>query len=739
MGAMPLIVLALGAYLTGLLAGFTIPVAVALFVAGAAILAGSILGLARLATMGLLAAAGAFIAYTDRVGDADCVRRALVMDTFLVRLDDAAGPGAYVRGQLARCDARIALAVERGRAAAGSTVLVRGEPLPSARGILVQRATLEVQSSAGVLARWRTAAGDAIDRVFRSDAPLSRALLIADMRGLSPELRDRFATAGMAHILSISGLHVGLIAVALELVLQLCSVNRRRAALLSLSTITLYVAVIGFPAPAVRSAVMLGATIVSRLAQRPTSPWAVLALGAVQPVWAPPIVTDLGYQLSVLGVAALIAASKLTQRFTLSTLPRWGRSLVVAMVATSVATLASAPLVAWTFGRVSVIAPISNLFAAPIIGLAQPMLFLGMVLAPILPVARWVGDAVHPLLAALDSVAAVSASIPNAALTTTPSPWSAVVAGIACTAILVACASRDWTRPALIAAASIAALVWKPLAPSETALVELHMIDIGQGDAIGLRTAHGRWVLFDAGRGWATGDAGRATVIPYIARRGGTLDMFVLSHPHTDHVGGAASVIRALHPARYVDAGFPGSADAYRASLLAARSMHTRWQRAHPGDSVDVDGVMITFLAPDSAWTAALTDPNLASVVTLVRVGDVRILLTGDAEGPEEDWLVEHERDRLPADILKVAHHGSSTSTTPAFLAAVQPRLALVSVGAGNSYGHPNGEILRGIAAAGAQVLRTDRVGSIVARTDGRRLFVDAGGDQWELPPRSTR
>jgi competence protein ComEC len=405
-------------------------------------------------------------------------------------------------------------------------------------------------------------------------------------------------------------------------------------------------------------------------------------------------------------------------------------------VATSIATIASAPLVAWTFGRVSIIAPLSNLVAAPVIGLAQPMLFVGMVLSPATPIARWVADATHPLLAALDGVARYSASIPHAALTVAPSPVGAVLAAVACGALIVACAKRDWVGSACVAALAIALLVWRPLAPSRESLTELHMIDVGQGDAVALRTPHGRWVLFDAGRGWATSDAGRATVIPYVARRGGTLDMFVLSHPHTDHVGGAASVIRSLHPARYVDAGFPGAAEAYRKSLAAARDVRTRWTRVHPGDSVDVDGVMITFLAPDSVWTASLTDPNLASVVTLVRVGDVRILLTGDAEGPEEAWLLEHQRSRLSADVLKVAHHGSSTSTTPEFLDAVRPRVALVSVGAGNTYGHPNANRLRSIAAAGAQVLRTDRLGTIVARTDGHRLVIAAGGDEWELQPR---
>jgi competence protein ComEC len=161
-----------------------------------------------------------------------------------------------------------------------------------------------------------------------------------------------------------------------------------------------------------------------------------------------------------------------------------------------------------------------------------------------------------------------------------------------------------------------------------------------------------------------------------------------------------------------------------------------QWKRAHPGDSVSIDGVTITFLAPDSTWTASLNDPNLASVVTLVRIGDIRILLMGDAERPEEDWLLRHEAPLLRADVLKVGHHGSKTSSSDAFLDAVQPRLALVSVGNGNTYHLPTPAIIQSLAAHGAQVLRTDRVGTIVARTDGHRLFVDAAGDTWELPPR---
>jgi competence protein ComEC len=284
-------------------------------------------------------------------------------------------------------------------------------------------------------------------------------------------------------------------------------------------------------------------------------------------------------------------------------------------------------------------------------------------------------------------------------------------------------------------------MVVVPTVPFNTSgMLELHVLDVGQGDAILMRTPDNRWILFDAGPAWNGGDAGRNTILPYILRRAGSLDAFVLSHPHTDHVGGAATVIGALRPRDYWDAAFAGGSEAYSASLGAARRERVAWHRVHPGDSVLIDGAAISFLAPDSAWTVGLKDPNLASTVASVHYGVVRFLLVGDAEWAEEQWLLEHYRSELAADVLKVGHHGSSTSSSDAFLAAVRPSIAVISVGAGNKYGHPSNDVLRALGEAGAEVLRTDQAGTIVVRTDGKHVEVEANGDKWEpsrasLPP----
>lgn len=580
----------------------------------------------------------------------------------------------------------------------------------------------------------RSAAAARIDRVFGDDAGMARALLIADQREIPTEMRDRYAAAGLVHMLSISGLHVAIIASAMELLFQVARVSNRVAVFAAFLSTGFYVAIIGAPAPAVRSAAMLGVTMASRIAQRPTSPWAALAIGAFAPLYDPRTVLELGYQLSVLGMCGLIAGGAASRRHVGLTLSGWrlyvSRELIVSVVACAV----TAPLVAYSFGRISIIAPLTNLVAAPVIGVAQPMLFLALLLSPLDAVAQFCAAAVHPLIVGFDHVATLGAAVPGSSVEVHATPVSAALSVLAAGAIVRACVSRDPMRPIVVAAGALSAIAVSPALPAVyRGGVELHVLDVGQGDAALLRTPRGRWVLLDAGPAWDGGDAGRSTILPYLRKRGGTLEAFILSHPHTDHVGGAASVLEALEPPVYWDAAFAGGSAAYIASLASARAEGIEWRRVRPGDVADLDGVSISFLAPDSLWTIGLTDPNLASTVTLIEYGVVRFLLVGDAELAEEEWLLREYPAGLRADVLKVGHHGSSTSSSDAFLAAVKPRAAVISVGARNTYGHPSNDVLRALRNAGAEIFRTDRSGTIIARTDGARLEVEAEGERWEL------
>lgn len=737
---MPLVAWGAVAYAAGLLIAFAAPSGVAigaLLVALCVAVGSATLGRASAAACAGLVAAGVLAGVGTVSRDRSCRARLMAGAEWRAELESPALPGGAARATLRRgtCGVRATLLVASGRGAAGEIATVRGLASTDSRGFLVQRATLSDVRRPRSLAVLRARVGARIDRLFGPDAPVVRALVIADMSAVPGEQRDRFARAGLVHMLSVSGLHVAIIALALALLASALRVPPVPARVGTLVLLALYVAGIGAPPPAVRAAVMLGLLVVSRVAQRPTSPWAILAVGGAAPLVDARTVLDLGWQLSVAGTVALVAGGTLAGRMLPRTCRGPRRALVRAGTVSVTATVVTAPLVAWSFGRIALLGPVTNLVADPVMAALQPLLFLALCI-PVDAVERLTTDAAHVLLVAFDLIATQAAAVPGGAPVVLPTTLAACAGGGAALAIVFACVAERPARAVLAALACVALMLAEPFVTPARAMTELHMLDVGQGDALAVRTRAGRWIVIDAGRTWSTGDAGRNVVVPYLSHRGGPVAVFALSHPHADHVGGAASLLTLLRPARFIDPGYVGTTPAYLAALRAARAGAIPWQRVRPGDSLVVDDVVLTALAPDSAWAAHLDDANLASTVLLARVGGIRMLFTGDAEGPEEDWLLAHDRSALTADVLKVAHHGSATSSTAPFLEAVRPRLALVSVGARNAYGHPDAAVMTALEAAGASVLRTDRVGTVVVRTDGRALEVEARGMRWSVPER---
>ncbi len=731
---MPLVALAVIAYAAGLALGFGGVVHLAAASLGCTAIVGVVARDARVVALAAFAVAGVLAARATALDEERCARaRGPIVAVF----PEPLAPGAFVRGQTrsiagAGCATPVTVAVRRGSVAAGREARVTGAVSAAGGRLLVRGASVRSGRDRDLLIAFRARLGRGLDSAFGVNAALARALLIADTRSLDPAVRDRYATAGLVHVLSISGLHVAIIALAVELLCRAARLPPRGASITTLALVAIYIAVIGAPAPAVRSAVMLGVTAVCRLLQRNTSPWASLAIGGGVPLLAPRTVLDLGWQLSVLGMAGLVASGALARRLIRTERrQRWRAQLGTALLASLVASLVTGPLVAWHFGRLSLVAPVANLLASPIVAVLQPTLFLALALTPIPAAERFIADAASPLLWALDAIASGAAQVPHASVGVSPSLATAAIASVCVLALITACVSRHPGRSVTVGAASIAAMAWSPLTPLRVRGVELHMIDVGQGDAVALRTPRGRWILVDAGRAWRGGDAGRATVIPYLRRYGGSVAAFVLTHPHADHAGGAATVLTATRPEVFWDGAYVGTSDTYRDALTAASSAAVTWERVRPGHRRVIDGVDVEFLAPDSAWARHLADPNEASVVLRATYGSVRFLLVGDAEREEERWLLARDSLALRAEVLKVGHHGSTTSTTDGFLRAVRPVIALVSVGAGNTYGHPSPHVLASLAASGATVLRSDRLGHVIVRTDGSSLQIQAQGERW--------
>jgi competence protein ComEC len=731
----PVISVAYIAVAAGLLLGFGGAAVLGVALASVAIAVAAARRAAWIASLGALTAAGAVLASAIRAGDEDCARRVVETGRATIRLAEDLSPRKSARGTIVapgcRVPARVGTA--RGAAPAGALIAVTGAARRNGESIAVAQADVRLSGPPGLLARWRSRAGRSIDAMYGPQAALARALLIADERDIAPEVRREFSDAGIIHMVSVSGLHVGVLAEAVVLLLLLFGVGVRRAEATAVAVAGFFVLFVGAPAPAIRAFVMYAAVVASRRLQRPTSPWALLALGAALPLLDPRLVRHIGYQLSVAGMAALIASGMLTRRLPLDRAPPWTARLARELIATVIASAVTAPIVAWHFGRLSLAAPLTNLAAAPLFAVAQPALFLSLAIAFLHPVAQFVADGTGLLLTAIGQVAAWGGGLPGAAIDVMPSAATAVAVAIASVSLVAACASRRWPRPAIFGGAAVAVSLWWPFVAPNSGRLELHVLDVGQGDAIALRTPLRRWIVVDAGEAWRSGDAGARLVAPFLRRRGGEVAALVLTHPHRDHIGGVPSLLRLVPVAAVYDGGFVYPSEGYEAVLTSARARGVSWRPAQAGDTLTIDGVRLRILGPDSLTARTAHDANDASVVVLAEFRGARILLTGDAERGEELMMVDRFGDELRADVLKVGHHGSITSSSPVFLERVRPRLGIVSVGAGNDYGHPSAGVLAELDARGVHVLRTDEVGSVAVHFDGRRMRIRSEAGTWEL------
>jgi len=631
----------------------------------------------------------------------------------IVRLRDPVGAGGgIVEGDVraGSCGGRLKLRWPEGHAARGGTTwVVAGRWLghDADRGIFVARRTRLLDGTP----RGRGALRDHIAarsaRLFGSRAPLVDALVIARTVELDPEIRERYARSGLAHILSISGLHVGFIAAWLGLLLRALGLGPRARFGASTTLIAAYCWLLGLPAPATRAAVMLALDGLARLRQRVVAPRGIVAVAAlvvlVLDSWA---VTSVGAWLSVSAVAAVIWAARATERS-----PRAVRLFAPAVAAT----LVTAPICALTFGTVAPVGIAANLVAIPLGAIAVPGVIVALV-------SSWglLAAGSGFCLALLDLVASAAAAVPGGHAVM-EAGWPAAALWLGALAVawwLWRTPRRPWligARVAFIGAClSCTALLSAVSRLSDCRCLTVHFLDVGQGDAVALRTPGGRWVLVDGG-------PRNASVVPFLRRAGAMrLAAVIASHAHADHIGGLPQVLSALPVDLVLEPGEPLGEAPYLEFLAASEASGAPWRAARAGDRLDLDGVRFTVLSPDSAWAAVTTDPNEESVVVLVEYGRVRLLLTGDAGVPVELRLAGRIGD---VDVLKVGHHGSRSATSDAWLDEARPEIAVISVGARNTYGHPAPEVVARLAAHGVHAYRTDRAGTITLESDGQRVW----------------
>jgi competence protein ComEC len=614
-----------------------------------------------------------------------------------------------------------------------------------------------------LLEGWRRDAGELLTRVLpEPEAGLAAGILIGLRDRVDLEVAADFTTAGVSHVVAISGWNIAIVAAAVGALAG--RLGRRRRAMVTGVAVVAYIVFAGASPSVLRAGAMAGVVLLARESGRSGRAAAALGLAAFVLLLAEPmLVNDAGFQLSTLATAGLVAwATPLTDRLdrlTRGRLPRWLSESLGVSLAAQAATL---PVVLGSFGRLALISPAVNLLVVPLVTPAMAAglvaLIAGMlvslgaptVVGAILAAPGWVA------LRVMIGIVEAAASVPGASIAFDPAVGAVLglATAVACLAVIVvrrrarhrtsrqarvtsvrdvpatrprhagkhaSVAARSATMGLVVAVAVAGAVV----VSRPTGVARITVLDVGQGDAILVEGSRGGRLLIDGGP-----DPDRLLVeldrrIPPWDRR---LDAVVLSHPHEDHVAGLALLLDRYRVGRVMEPGMRGPGPGYAAWLdrLARDGGPPRLSIA-AGDRLAVDEIAMRVLWPIRGQVPAEAPDagsgiNNVSVVLLGVIGDRRFLLTGDVEQDVDPSLLT---EGLPhVDLLKVAHHGSRTATTDAFLAAVRPRVAVASAGADNPYGHPARRTLERLAEAGARVYRTDVDGSVTVTFESTGLRV---------------
>lgn len=545
---------------------------------------------------------------------------------------------------------------------------------------------------------------------------LTRAMVLGDRSGLDPQREEAFRASGTYHVLAISGAQVALLAALLAWPLRRSGVPAWPAALLASGLLCFYCQLVGAEVPVVRATCMALAVLLGSALDLPADVANLVGLaGLLLLTHQPSAIGDVSFQLSFAATLGIL----LFTPALLERIPRLPLRADMALAASLAAQATLAPLLALHFSRLAPAALVLNLAAVPLSGAVMVAGLCALLLAWAPPLASLSASvawcAAHALLLTGQVVEHWPALDVRVA---PPSAWVWIVHAAGLWAFLDA---RIRRRGVALLALSLAALAYGPPGAAGDGRLQATILDVGQGDAIAVLSPRGRVWMVDAGGSYTPRfDPGEAVVAPYLWDLGvRRLDRLAVTHAHPDHAGGIPFLLRAFRIGEVWEGPAPLHDPAYRQLDLALEAAAVPRRTVVAGLRDLWDGVDVRVLGPATPSRPSWRTRNDDSLVLWLRLGRVSLLLPGDVEESGEGCC-----DDSPSDVVKVPHHGSRTSSTAAFLAGTGPRVAIVSVGARNPFGHPHPDVVERYRRSGALVLRTDRDGAITVSTDGSRLWV---------------
>jgi competence protein ComEC len=622
-------------------------------------------------------------------------------------------------------------------------------------GVVDARITRSGTGPAAVIDRCRARVRARIEETFRPEvAPMARALVLGESDLAEVDDAD-FRASGLSHLLAVSGMHLvlvvaGFVKLAEAMLVRVVRWSARMdtgrvVAFVSIPLVWAYADFAGAGGSTVRAAWMMTAALAAHTIGRRSSAarafgLSLLAMGASDPL----VVYDVSFLLSAGATLGLITLSRpiasLATRFCAPPLPprvaRASAWLATTMSATLAATIPCAPILARFAPTLPAGGVFANLLAVPLgETIALPICLLHAVLGPFPSAERGCAAVATGALTMVRSVAHAFAHA-RWSLVQVPPPdgWECACLAVALLGAITESRWRRWSVLGPLAATVLLEVAVRHCARPRGVL-RATFLDVGQGDSALVDLPSGDAVLIDGGGLVGSPvDTGVRVVAPVLrARRRPSLLAAVLSHPHPDHYTGLASGLDGIHLSALWDTG-QGERErvggGYATLLSNARKARVPILRpARLCGARELGGAWLEVLAP-CPDTNSDRGPNDNSFVFKLTYGGRSVLFVGDAESEEEGDLLALGPARLHADLLKVGHHGSRTSSSPGFIAAVSPTEAVISSGVRNRFGHPHPKTLRTFDAAGVHVLRTDEIGAVTFWTDGARFEVRAAGEE---------
>lgn len=551
-------------------------------------------------------------------------------------------------------------------------------------------------------------------------------ILLGERNDLSSEIKDIFLESGIMHILAVSGLHVGIIIAALYFILKLVPLSPPLKAIIIIISLIFYSSLLGFRSSVLRATLMLFPIIMGNLLNRKRNVYLSFYFSAwIILLFNPLLLYEAGFLLSFTVTFFMIYLPPILYKIFSGFNPYLKKPLSLSLAAW----IGIFPLSAYYFNKVSLIGVIANLFIIPLVGIVVITGFLFTIIGFInLSLANILAKITYIILISINWLAKIFSSLPLAYINIKQPSIIAIFMFY----LLIFCIFKiiypkmcllQIRRRNLITVLMVIIIIifFQQSYPSGELIVTF--INVGEGDCILIETPQGKNLLIDGGgTPFSNFDIGNKIVVPYLRRKGiQHIHLIILTHPDLDHLEGLMTVVKEMKVSNFVDSGIVSQNIEYQKLINLINEKGISYGSLIAGDQIILSkNLEILVLNPTSHPDFySKTDLNNSSLVLKLFYKNARILFTGDIEEEAEKEILLNQYT-IRSDILKIAHHGSLSSTSPDFLEKVNPKIAIISVG-DNNFNHPHPLIINRLEDYGIKVYRTDQNGTIVIQTDGDR------------------